>query len=197
MRVSRQEMANSRSKIIDEAARLFREKGIEKTSVSDVMNAAGLTHGGFYRHFRSKDELANAALSEVFQRLGEEMGRNVAEKGAERAVAEFVERYLSERHADNPGKGCPIAALAVDTGRKPDVFRHTMSMGIERLVNRLAEGLAGTEDAKRIRAFGLLNALVGSLVLARTAEDQALKNEILSAGCLMVQHYLGVDSNNS
>ncbi len=182
MRVSKRVMAKNNSKIIGEAARLFREKGIEDTSVADVMGAAGLTHGGFYRHFQSKDELVIAALQKAFKENVNILENDIAQQGAKQAVANFVRRYLSEQHVAKPGEGCPIASLGTEIGRKSKVHQEAITQGIEQFVSLIAQGFEGEPDEKQGKAIGLLTVLVGALVLARSAKTKLKRHEILSSG---------------
>lgn len=182
MRVSKQVMAANNEKIVTEAARLFREKGIEATSVADVMGAAGLTHGGFYRHFRSKDELASAAIKKAFDDMANALENDITQKGAKQAIVDFVRRYLSERHVVKPGKGCPIAALGAEIYRESKVHREAITLGTEQLVSLLALGVEGDPDETHTKATGLLATLVGTLILARSAKSKRIMNEILSSG---------------
>lgn len=125
-RVSRAEAERSRRRVIDHTARLIREKGPDQVSVPEAMAAAGLTHGGFYRHFASKDDLLAQALAAAFterreamERLADRPGDQPADRpGDDRTPrAEFLDRYLSEPHRDHPGHGCTAAALAADAAR--------------------------------------------------------------------------------
>ena len=116
MRVSREAAQASRKRIIQEAARLMREKGVGSTSVADVMGAAGMTTGGFYKHFESKDDLAAAAVGAAFESILAPLQRSAEKSGPAPARAAYLRHYLSEAHVRNPGKGCPVAAMGVDGG---------------------------------------------------------------------------------
>ena len=191
MRVSKQVMAENNEKIVDEAARLFREKGIEPTSVAEVMGAAGLTHGGFYRHFNSKDELVYAAIQKASNDMANDLKNDIAQQGAKQAIAGFINKYLSEQHVANPGKGCPIAALSAETDRKPKIHKKAITQGTEQLINLLAQGIEGKPDEKQANAAGLLAVLVGTLILARTAKTKQVMNEILSSGHRLAKFCMG------
>lgn len=191
MRVTKQVMAGNNAKIVDEAARLFREKGIEATSVADVMGAAGLTHGGFYRHFSSKDELVSAAINKASDDMASDLENDVLQHGAKQAIADFVRGYLSEQHVANPGKGCPIAALGAEVDRESKVHKKEIAYGAERLVSILVQGFAGNLDEKQAKAIGLLAVLVGTLVLARSAKTKRTMNEILTSGYRLAEFCIG------
>lgn len=187
MRVSKQVMKENNDKIVDEAARLFREKGLEATSVADVMGAAGLTHGGFYRHFSSKNELVSAAIKKSFNDIIFELRENIKTKGLEVAVTNYIRNYLSERHVNNPGTGCPIAALSAEIDRNSKVHRKAISSGSEQLVKILTPGIKGSLDEARTKAMGLISVLVGTLVLARSAKNKSAVKEVLLSGIQLAE----------
>jgi len=169
MKVSREQMAENRSRILTEAARLFRDKGFEAVSVAEVMKAAGLTHGGFYGHFASKDDL-------IAQTVAHALTRQDAGGGAEA----FLAAYLSPAHRDAPATGCPTAAFASDARRQTPEARAAMAAGTAAQIARLAAALEsqGVGDA-RGAAIGCWSAAVGALILARAVGDEALSDEIL------------------
>ncbi len=170
MRVSREQMAENRRTILEAASRLFRERGFESVTVAEVMQAAGLTHGGFYGYFKSKDELVAGALADVLTRRAELPGD----------LAAFAASYLSQTHRDNRAGGCPTAALAAETVRVAGQARTEMTAGVERQIKRLSR-IAPGKDAvqKRQTAIGSWAAMVGAMILARVSDDPALSGEIL------------------
>lgn len=170
MRVSREQVAENRRKILDAAGRLFRERGFESVTVAEVMAAAGLTHGGFYGYFKSKEELISAALADVLARR--------AELPAD--LASFAASYLSPSHRDNRASGCPTAALAAETVRLAGDARTEMTAGLRRQIERVSRIAPGEDAAERRRvAIGSWAAMVGAMVLARVSDDPALSGEIL------------------
>lgn len=170
MRVTKEQMAANRARILDAAARLFREKGFEAVSVSEVMKAAGLTHGGFYGHFESKDDLIARTIAHIFH-----MGAD----GPEDLTA-YLDAYLSPVHRDSIAKGCPTAALIADVRRQTPEARVAMTAGFKSQIDRITSAIAKTEahDARR-SAIGAWASLVGAVMIARTIEDPALSDEIL------------------
>src|SRR5215471_13953331 len=177
MKVSRETAAANREKIVDVASRLFREKGFDGIGVADLMKEAGLTHGGFYGHFESKDDL-------VAQSLG---GALVKEGWVQRltgkpkpSFTEVVRAYLSPRHRDHPGAGCAFAALGSDVIRQPRSVRHVFTEGLRGRVEALRSVLPGGRNAKR-EALAAMAAMVGGLMLARAVDDPKLSAEILEA----------------
>src|SRR5580698_9400641 len=124
MRVSREKAAEHRDRIIDAAAALFRAKGFGGIGVADIMKAADLTHGGFYGHFASKDDLIAQASRRSMQRSAEVWRKVVAESGGD-ALAALLAHYVSPRHRDDPARGCAFAALGGDAGRCGKPVRDT------------------------------------------------------------------------
>lgn len=190
MRVSKQVMAENNAKIVEQAAYLFRENGIEATSVADVMQAAGLTHGGFYRHFASKDELAAVAINKAFDEITTNLQNDIDRQGARQAVVDYVRSYLSEQHVRLPGKGCPIVALGAEVNRESRLQRQAITQGSERLVSLLVLGIEGASNEIHTKAEGVLAVLVGTLILARCAESQLKMNDILSSGHRLAELYI-------
>ncbi|MFD7597746.1 TetR/AcrR family transcriptional regulator [Kitasatospora sp. NPDC059812] len=186
-RVSRAEAERHRQEVIDHTARLIREQGSDQVSVPQAMAAAGLTHGGFYRHFASKDDLVAQALTAAFTERREAMDRlaDYPTPGTPAPQhptprAEFLARYLSTLHRDNPGQGCAAAALAADAARAEpgSPLRSAFTAGLR----DLADGFQHLPDAaERESALADLSTMVGALLLARASEDPALSDELLAA----------------
>jgi TetR/AcrR family transcriptional repressor of nem operon len=178
MKVTREEAAASRERILESAARLFRERGLDGIGVADVMRDAGLTHGGFYGHFDSKDELKAAACERSLTRSIAKWTRFIETEKA--PVAAIAKGYLSTDHRDDPGHGCAIAALGGDVGREGPAVRREYTKGLRSLLDLLASVSSGaTRAARRRRAIATYASLVGALVLARAVEDPALSDDIL------------------
>jgi TetR/AcrR family transcriptional repressor of nem operon len=172
MRVSREQVAENRHKILEAASRLFRARGLEAVTVAEVMKAAGLTHGGFYGHFRSKDDLIVQTLAHV---LTSSMVGDID-------LAEFATGYLSPRHRDNLAGGCATAGLGAETIRHTPAARAAMTAGLRRQIESLAQGAPGVTAAeKRQVAIGSWAAMVGAVILARVSDDPQLSDEILAA----------------
>jgi TetR/AcrR family transcriptional repressor of nem operon len=175
MRVSREQMAETHEQIVDAAARLFRAGGFDGVSVDAVMQQAGLTHGGFYRHFRSKDELAAAALRRALERGAARMEKH-------ENLGAMVADYLSERHCHDRGNGCAITALGGDMARQGKGVRAVLTAHLRRRLERIARLLrGGTEASRRRRAIAALSGMVGALTLARAVDDPDLAAEILAS----------------
>jgi TetR/AcrR family transcriptional repressor of nem operon len=145
------------------------------------MQDAGLTHGGFYGHFTSKDDLAAEACAKTLASSAERWARLVGEAPDE-ALAAIVGTYLSARHRDNPGDGCAYATLGPEAARQNPAIRRSFSDGIRAHTEILAGVLPGrSKAAQREKALATISGLVGALVLARAVEDVSLSDEILNA----------------
>jgi TetR/AcrR family transcriptional repressor of nem operon len=176
MRQSREEKAKTHDRIVRIASGRIREAGIESPGVAEIMQAAGLTHGGFYKHFGSRDELIAQAADRAFAD-GERTVHEITE-GAQEPLAALVDWYVSTQHRNNPATGCPVAALGADVRRGDDRVRVAYRRQVERYLANLERLLGGGEDARR-RATVALSTLVGSIMLARAIDDEALSDEIL------------------
>jgi TetR/AcrR family transcriptional repressor of nem operon len=181
MRVSREKAAEHRERIIDAAGALFRAKGFGGIGVADIMKAADLTHGGFYGHFASKDDLVAQASKRTMTRAAAKWSTVVAADPAE-PFAALLKHYLSPGHRDDPGRGCAFAALGNDAARSGKVVRNAFAEGLEPLIQILAESIPGRSKAvRRRKALAAMAALVGALTLARAVEGASLSDEMLDA----------------
>lgn len=172
MKVSREQVAENRQKILDAASRLFRDRGYDDVTVAEVMAAAGLTHGGFYGHFASKEELIAETLSYTLARA----------PGADRDLASYADAYLSPAHRDHRDRGCAVAALGGETVRQSAEARAAMTESLRRQITRFTETAPGASAAERRQAaIASWAAMVGGIVLARLADDPKLSDEILRA----------------
>jgi len=170
MKVSREQMSQNRSSILTSAARLFREKGFDAVSVAEVMKAAGLTHGGFYGHFKSKDDL-------IVQAITHALAKNLE---GPFELDSFLDKYLSPRHRENAAKGCATASLAADTRHQSLPARAAMTSGQRAHIDRIARQIPGKNATQRRRAaIGSWSAMVGAIILSRALDDRALSDEIL------------------
>ena len=181
MRVSREKAAANRERIIDAASTLFRAKGFGGIGVSDIMEAADLTHGGFYGHFDSKDDLVAQASQRAMARSAATWSRIIAEAPDNRYAA-LLEHYLRPQHRDDPGKGCIFAALSADAARCGKPVRSAFTEGLQSLVGILEKAIpARSKAARRRKALAAMAQLVGALTLARAVDDPALSDELLAA----------------
>lgn len=181
MRVTREEAAASRERILEEASRLIRSRGLDGVGVAEVMKGAGLTHGGFYGHFASKQDLVAQACRRALESSSRRWQRIAAESGP-RALSAIARSYLSTRHRDDPATGCVIAALASEISRQDATVRRELASGIESQIEMLARVTPGRASAaKRRKVLASYAAMVGAMVLARAVDDPHLSKEILDA----------------
>jgi TetR/AcrR family transcriptional repressor of nem operon len=179
VRVTREQAAANRHKILDAAGTLFREHGFDGIGVADIMKRAALTHGGFYGHFASKDDLAAETAARV---LGNEGWIRRLTGTAHPSFDEVVRSYLSPRHRDDPGHGCLFAALGSDVVRQPRSIRRTFTEGVRSRIDTLRDLIPGRSAAAgRQTAVATMAGLVGALMLARAVDDPKLSDEILDA----------------
>lgn len=192
MGVPREQAVRNRQSIIDTAARVFRERGVDGVGVADLMKEAGFTHGGFYNHFKSKDVLAAEACAAVLSQAVEGMAKVIEAdaEGRKGSLHATLETYLSPKHRDDPGRGCPVPTLATDASRQGELMQVAYAEGIERFIQTISAYFAGVgenagqADTARSSAIGLLTQLVGTLMLARGvgAANPVLSEEILAVG---------------
>jgi TetR/AcrR family transcriptional repressor of nem operon len=183
MRVSREAAAESKSRIVRAASKMIRERGVDAASIADVMQASGMTHGGFYKHFDSKSDVVRAAVRFAFDDVVERLDRRTAESG-EAAVAAYIAEYLSQEHVAQPGIGCPVAALGADAGRHSDWLSGEFAAGAEELIERVSNANGKSSPDKRsarAAAIRTLTQLVGAVVIARAVGSGPLRDEILAA----------------
>jgi TetR/AcrR family transcriptional repressor of nem operon len=171
-RVSQAEAQANRRRVVQAASRLFREKGIPNVSVAEVMEAAGLTHGGFYKQFESKSALVDEAAAQGFTDMLDKLALLSRESdGHQAAWSELLGSYLSGEHRDHPGDGCPAAGFAGDFAHGRE-HAETYSAG----VRRMAEWIAPDKDG-----LAALACLVGGILLARATADTPLSGQILES----------------
>lgn len=182
MRQTREVKAETRQAVVDQAARLFRERGINGTSVGDVMKAAAKTHGGFYRHFESKEALLLAALDQAFDDQLTVFAEGLSNEHATNTLSRFIAFYLSPACVANVGAGCPVAALAGEARRGGDEVRQAFGAGVTRMVETIAVTLDGAEPDRMRRAARTFSLAVGALMIAR-ASDAETAALILNAAC--------------
>ena len=175
MRVSKEQAAQNRDRILNSAARLFRERGIGATGVDSITKDAGLTHGGLYSQFGSKEAIATEAIRFALARSKRVWARALERNPGEGALPAIVDGYLSRAHRDAPGTGCVVAALGPDIARQPRRVRQAFTREIKDDLEFLSK-LMPHEDA--IAAFA---AMVGALVLARAVSDEDLSDSILKS----------------
>ncbi len=181
MRMSREAMARHRKEIVAAAARLLRERGVEGTSVTDLMQAVGLTHGGFYRHFGSKESLVAEGSDAAFAGMLDGIEASFEKLGPRDGLKRYVSRYLSSQHVKEAGSGCPIVALGSEAARANPDLQRIFAERIGKQIDALSNGLEGRPAERKARATRLLATLVGAVVIARAVGDDRLGADVLKA----------------
>ncbi|UGQ48166.1 TetR/AcrR family transcriptional regulator [Massilia endophytica] len=182
---NRRELSHER--ILDAASRAVRRQGYAGVGVADVMKEAGLTHGGFYAHFKSRDALLAAAVEHAGAQSGKAIAARIAslQEGGASPLRAFVEAYLADEHLAAADLGCPVAALASDMPRQPDEVWQASRQRVEALI-AFARKCLPSGNAKE--AFALVSAMVGAVQLARALGDQARPLLKATAAALVKQY---------
>jgi TetR/AcrR family transcriptional regulator, transcriptional repressor for nem operon len=193
MRYSDTHKAETHAKLVKLAGRALREKGPEGLSVADLMASAGLTHGGFYAHFKSKGALLTEALQGIFEESNHKLEKLAEGLPPRLALAQFVDTYVSSAHRDKPSTGCPIVALNSDLPRQSRQFRAAFDAGVKRLVGRLARQIkdARIADSETL-APSVLSAMVGAVILSRAVSDETLSDGLLASARKNIKAQLGI-----
>jgi TetR/AcrR family transcriptional repressor of nem operon len=183
MRYSKEHKLETRARIVKRASMRLREKGAHGIGVADLMKDAGLTHGGFYAHFDSRQALVIEAFSHAMDR-GTERWRKLAEQTSpEKRLATIVESYLTPVHRDDPGRGCAIPTLAAEIARENPRTRKAFAAKVEQMIDMLAAQIPDVpRKAARKQAMASIATMMGTLVLARVAGNGEFSDEILGAG---------------
>jgi TetR/AcrR family transcriptional regulator, transcriptional repressor for nem operon len=180
MRYSREHKAQNHEKILSVAARSFRERGGDSSGIGTVMKKVGLKKGGFYRHFKSKDDLFVEAVARALDETGRgmvEVAKSAPEGQALRAI---IERYLSVGHANSPGTGCVRAALGPELARKPVPVRRRIELLLEAYRERLSPFIPGqTREEKLAKCRLLFPSMAGVLMMARVASNPERREQML------------------
>ena len=181
--------AKTHDRIIRHASRVFRSRG-SAVGISDVMKEIGLTQGGFYRHFESKEDLFVAAVTASFQQLGDRLEAIAQAAPAGKAAAAIIEAYLSMEHVRHPETWCVLASLAAEIARMPASTRKQIDAASMRYMERMAKYMNGENATERRHKFILLFAgMAGSIALVRSLGDASMKEQAIA---LSRSHYLQV-----
>ncbi len=182
MRKSRIETAQTRDRIVSGASALLRERGLTNVSVAQLMSNAGMTHGGFYAHFGSREHLVAEAIRFALAQAAQRIYVCALKDGRRPGYSRLIERYLSPAHRDNPQSGCALASLGSEVARESEEARSIFSEGFEALIALLAKlSPERTPKARRTHVLCVISALTGALVLARAVNDPKASEEILLA----------------
>ncbi len=193
MRYAETHKEDTHKALLKAAAVQLREKGPDRLSVVGVMKAAGLTHGGFYAHFKSKDALLNETLADAFARSKRRVEYLLDGLPPKHALATYIDFYVGEKHRDDQANGCPITALNSDMPRQSKKFRAAFETGVKMLVASLAQRMAaaGIAGAEKL-APSILSAMAGAVALSRTISDRSLSDEMLASTRAGIKARLGL-----
>jgi TetR/AcrR family transcriptional repressor of nem operon len=195
MRYDAEHKQKTRAKVLEVAAKAIRKDGPDRIGVASVMAEAGLTHGGFYAHFKSKDDLVAAAIEQMFEESRKRLKHEMEDRDPAEGLAAYIDFYLSKKHRDARGGGCPMAALASDLPRLPDETRALFAEGTRRLTDTMAEKLAAMSYADpQALARSTVSELVGALSLARVETDAERSDNILADSRQSLKKRLGLET---
>jgi TetR/AcrR family transcriptional repressor of nem operon len=191
VRYSKEHKEETRRRILEAAARAYREEGVSGVGIGELMQSIGLTHGGFYAHFDSKDALVAEACESVRSPLAQRYFAWAEEAGGAEGLRRMIRGYVSRQHRDDPGLGCLMPALAADVSRSAPEVRASFTRSLRGLLAGVARLLPGgrrapaaedgAEDAIPDEALVLVSGMVGAVLLARAADDPELSDRILLA----------------
>jgi TetR/AcrR family transcriptional repressor of nem operon len=195
MRYDSEHKARTRRKVLDEAATAIRQEGPHRLGVAGVMARAGLTHGGFYAHFASKEEFVAAAIAHMFEGGPTARLETMKALPPREALIDYIDFYLSRGHRDSRTRGCPLPYLAADIPRLPEVSRQCYAAGAAHLTRVVAGHLAtlGHDHAEE-EASSALAELVGALTLARAEPDAARSDALLARSRTHLKRRLGLEA---
>jgi TetR/AcrR family transcriptional regulator, transcriptional repressor for nem operon len=182
MRYSPEHKVEVHQKIVKDASRRVRTEGITGAAVSAVMRDAGLTHGGFYKHFGSKDELLTEALSEAFQDIADRLAQAGEQSQPETAWKAIVKTYLSLEYCDHVEYGCPLTALAPELARVDEAMKPRMFEELKKYRSRMLPFMPGRRTADKERAFfSIFSTMVGAVEIARMLPEPVMREKVLAS----------------
>ena len=184
MRLTSEQAKQNRQLILETASRMFRLHGMENVSVADIMKQSGFTHGGFYNHFNSKEELAAEAVTWAFEKSAHGLSEKFASaRSPQKAFEVVISEYLSPTYRDSSTGGCPASALPADAARNGKEVQTAFADGVESYLDIFAARMDGNKQEARQQAVALLSGLVGALILSRAVKksNPKLSDELLSS----------------
>ena len=184
MRYGKEHKQETHRKVVEAAARRFRKDGIGSTGVVDLMADVGLTHGGFYAHFSSKETLVKEALAAASVKSRAHLQRQIDTARAEGRdpLEAIVRSYLTTLHRDRPDRGCSVAALGSEIARHPRKTRDAFTEGLSQTLGIIATALPEHVADRQMRAYAVFSTMIGALQLSRAISDSALSQSVIDAG---------------
>ena len=169
-------------RIVKDASRRVRAKGLNGAAVSAVMQDAGLTHGGFYKHFGSKDKLLVESLSEAFREITDRLVHAAEQAPPGAAWKAIVKTYLSPEHCEHPEHGCPVAALAPELTRADKGMKRQIVAELANYKSRMLPFMPGRRTADKERAFfAIFSTMIGAVEMARILPDRSMREKVLAS----------------
>lgn len=182
MRYSKEHKAETHARIVKKASVRLRERGAHGIGVADLMKEAGLTHGGFYAHFDSREALVIEAFDYAMDRSIARRRQQITELPPEERLAHLVDTYLSPQHRDNPGHGCAMPALGAEIARESPKTRRAFAAKLDDLIDMMAEQYSGDPTTARKQAIAALATMMGSILMSRIAGAGEVSDEYLEVG---------------
>lgn len=184
MRYGKEHKQETHKKVVEAAARRFRKDGIGSTGVVDLMADVGLTHGGFYAHFSSKETLVKEALATASMKSRAHLQRQIDTARAEGRdpLEAIVRTYLTTLHRDRPDRGCSVAALGSEIARHPRKTREAFTEGLSQTLQIIASALPESIADRQTRAYAVFSTMIGALQLSRAISDSAMSQSVIDAG---------------
>ncbi|MEZ5765607.1 MAG: TetR/AcrR family transcriptional regulator [Xanthobacteraceae bacterium] len=184
MRYGKEHKQETHKKVVEAAARRFRKDGIGSTGVVDLMADVGLTHGGFYAHFSSKETLVKEALATASMKSRAHLQRQIDTARAEGRdpLEAIVRTYLTTLHRDRPDRGCSVAALGSEIARHPRKTREAFTEGLSQTLQIIASALPEHVADRQTRAYAVFSTMIGALQLSRAISDSAMSQSVIDAG---------------
>lgn len=193
MRYDAEHRQQTRDKVVHKAAEAIREHGPDKISVAELMAKVGLTHGGFYAHFKSKDDLVNEAISYIFNERYEALKKILEKNGPAEGLSGYIDMYLSTLHRNHRDKGCPLAALTGDLARMPAAARKRFDADLQGQTDLIAAALKAMKQPQPDSlAASVLSELVGAVAIARTVSNEEASERILDAARTNIKARIGL-----
>jgi TetR/AcrR family transcriptional repressor of nem operon len=193
MRYDAEHRQQTREKVVRKAAEAIREHGPDKISVAELMAKVGLTHGGFYAHFKSKDDLVSEAIAYIFNERYEALRKILEKDGPAEGLSAFIDMYLSTLHRNRRDKGCPLAALTGDLARMPAAVRKRFDADLQGQTDLIAAALKAMKHPQpESLASTVLAELVGAVAIARTVSNEEATERILEAARTNIKARIGL-----
>ncbi|MBR0874697.1 TetR/AcrR family transcriptional regulator [Bradyrhizobium tropiciagri] len=183
MRYSKEHKQETHARIVRKASVRLREKGAHGIGVADLMKDAGLTHGGFYAHFDSREALVIEAFNYAMDRATERWRKVTADVAPEKRLATIVDGYLTTVHRDDPGQGCAVPSLGAEIARETPKTRKAFALKLEQMIDMIADQILDVpRKTARKQAMATLATMMGTIVMSRIAGNGELSEEILASG---------------